>query len=105
MDVGEGYLKEVNLNPKDSNQKIIDIEKHSNSNSNKQDLTKIFKRPIFKQNAIGERYKPIIKFENKWYLGYPMTVKGGIYNCDEYCQEITGNAIQKKLRLIINTMS
>ncbi|VVM27558.1 hypothetical protein BSPWISOXPB_10530 [uncultured Gammaproteobacteria bacterium] len=51
MDVGEGYLKEVNLNPKDSNQKIIDIEKHSNSNSNKQDLTKIFKRPIFKQKC------------------------------------------------------
>ena len=99
MDVGEGYLKEVNLNPKDSNQKIIDIEKHSNSNSNKQDLTKIFKRPIFKQNAIGERYKPIIKFENKWYLGYPMTVKGGIYNCDEYCQEITGNAIQRIVKI------
>jgi hypothetical protein len=49
MDVGEGYLKEVNLNPKDSNQKIIDIEKHSNSN--KQDLTKIFKRPIFYQSV------------------------------------------------------
>jgi hypothetical protein len=35
------------------------------------------------------------KFENKWYLGYPMTAKGGIYNCDEYCQAITGKkAIQ-----------
>jgi hypothetical protein len=36
---------------------------------------------------------------NKWYLGYPMTVKGGIYNCDEYCQEITGNAIQRIVKI------
>lgn len=93
IDVGENNLTEVELKPKSSNEKIIDIEK--NSSNQKQDLSKIFKRPIFKQNAIGERYKPVVRFEEKWYLGYPMTVKGGIYNCDEYCQKITKNDINK----------
>jgi hypothetical protein len=100
INVGEDNLEEVDLSPKDSNQKIIDIEK--NNSSEKQDLSKIFKRPIFKQNAIGERYKPIVKFEEKWYLGYPMTIKGGVYSCDEYCQEITSEGDINKIEDIIN---
>ncbi|SMN17265.1 hypothetical protein CRYPA_1204 [uncultured Candidatus Thioglobus sp.] len=99
-DVGKDKLERVDLNPKDSNQKIIDIEK--NNSNEKQDLSKIFKRSIFKQQAIGERYRPVIKFEGKWYLGYPMTIKGGIYSCDEYCQEITKKNDVKKIEGIIN---
>lgn len=100
IDIGENALSKIDLSPKDSNQKIIDIEKCNNNE--KQNLSKIFKRSIFKQNAIGERYKPIVKFEDKWYFGYPMTVKGGIYNCDEYCQEITSQNKIKKVESVVN---
>lgn len=99
IDIGEDNLKEINLSPKSSNQKIIDIEKQ-NSNK-KQNLSKIFKRPIFKQNAIGERYKPIVRFKEKWYIGYPTTIKRGIYSCDSYCVEISKEDDIKKIESII----
>ncbi|AYQ56296.1 type II-B CRISPR-associated RNA-guided endonuclease Cas9/Csx12 [Bathymodiolus thermophilus thioautotrophic gill symbiont] len=100
IDVGESDLKKIDLSPKDSNQKIIDIEK--NNSNKKQNLSKIFKRRMFKANAIGERYKPIVKFKDKWYLGYPMTIKGGIYNCDEYCQEVASKNDIKKIEDVVN---
>ncbi|SMN01533.1 hypothetical protein SPONN_2612 [uncultured Candidatus Thioglobus sp.] len=98
--VGENDYQKVELNPKSSNEKIVDIE--NRKNNKKQNLSKIFKRYVFKENAIGERYKPIVEFNGKMYLGYPMTIKGGIYRCDGYCKEITTKSGLKNLQNIIN---
>ncbi len=68
---------EVELNAKSMNKKIME-----NSNTDKKiNMSKIFQRYVFKQNAIGERYKPIVEFEEKLYLGYPQKIKGGAYTC------------------------
>ena len=85
-EIGESAFKAIDLKPISSNKKISNIEK--NNDGKKQNLSKIFKRYAFKQNAIGERYKPIVKFVDKWYLGYPRSNDDKVYNYDEYCQEI-----------------
>ncbi len=75
--VEEKNIIEVELNAKSMNKKIME-----NSNTDKKiNMSKIFQRYVFKQNAIGERYRPIVEFEEKLYLGYPQKIKGGSYTC------------------------
>ena len=79
--------EKIDLQPKSTSEKIGQIEKyHPNRKVN---VAKICTRYIFKENAIGERYKPIVEYGGQIYIGYPQARKGGDYDCESYCEKIT----------------
>ena len=100
--IGESACKKHPLQPESTNDKISRIEKY---NPNKSNLSKFIRRYIFKENAIGERYMPIVKYEyedeDEFYIGYLQTNKGGDYDFETYCKKITNKQEQEILETII----
>ncbi len=62
---------------------------NSETLNKKVNLAKLFSRYLFTENAMGERYKPIIEFDDRLYIGYPQKQKDGMYDLEKYCQKIT----------------
>jgi hypothetical protein len=84
---------------KSANQKIEEmIETKDFSQKN---MRQIFSKPIFGENALGERFKPIIIKNEEFYIGYPVKIKNG-YDLDK-CKKITSQNEKDKLNLIIKT--
>jgi ribonuclease HII len=49
-------------------------------------MREVFGKSIFKDEAIGERYRPIVVYGNKIYVGYPKKISGG-YDLQD-CYEV-----------------
>lgn len=62
-------------------------------------MREVFGRSIFGENAIGERYKPIVIHEGSYYIGYPVSVKKG-YELKN-CKVVTSKNDIAKLEKII----
>lgn len=75
---------EILTKGKTANQKIEEMIKAQDFSQ--KNMRQIFSKPIFKDESIGERYKPIVQYQNKFYIGYPKATKAG-YDIG-YCKEI-----------------
>lgn len=70
---------------KSANQKIEEMIQANDFGQ--KNMRQVFSKPIFKDESIGERYKPFVHYHNKFYIGYPITIKDG-YDI-KYCQEMS----------------
>lgn len=90
---------EILTKGKSTNQKIEEMI--GNNNFSQKSMREVFSKAIFKDESIGERYKPIVQYQNRFYIGYPKTIKNG-YDI-KYCQEIISkNDILKSEKIIEN---
>lgn len=60
---------------KSANQKIEEMIQANDFGQ--KNMRQVFSKPIFGENALGERYKPIIKFNEQYFIGYPIKTKDG----------------------------
>lgn len=83
---------------KSANQKIEEmIETKDFSQKN---MRQIFSKPIFGENALGERFKPIIKLNEQYFIGYPIKRNHRYDLCK--CKEIKVKNDIRLLKAIIN---
>ncbi|NLU34197.1 MAG: type II-B CRISPR-associated RNA-guided endonuclease Cas9/Csx12 [Wolinella succinogenes] len=80
-----------------TNQKIEKMIK--SGDYGQKNMREVFGKSIFGENAIGERYKPIVVQEGGYYIGYPATVKKG-YELKN-CKVVTSKNDIAKLEKII----
>lgn len=79
-----------------TNQKIEKMIKSGDYSQKR--MREVFGKPVFKDEAIGERYRPIVIDGDKIYIGYPRKTQGGRYDL-HYCSEVTN----KKEKELINS--
>lgn len=73
METWSAIKNEFLAKGKTTNQKIENmIEANNFSQKN---MRKIFTKPIFGENALGERYKPIVIYNDTIHIGYPRKIK------------------------------
>lgn len=85
---------------KSANQKIEEMIQANDFGQ--KNMRQVFSKPIFKDESIGERYKPFVHYHNKFYIGYPITIKDG-YDM-QHCQEmISKNDILRVEEIIKDT--
>ena len=89
--------KPRDLEAEGGDKKIVEIEKGSRARIN---LEKTFSRAIFTQNPIGEKYRPIFKHGESFYIGYPQKQKGGGYCLENYCDEMKGKEKETVKKII-----
>ncbi len=68
-----------------ANEKIKEMVQANNFGQ--KNMRQIFSKPIFKDESLGERYKPFVRYYNTFYIGYPIILKGG-YDM-QYCEEMS----------------
>ena len=99
-------FQELVLEPESNDNKIANIVSNKQSRIN---LSKVITRPVFGENALGEKYRPIVEVlldsdhtenNSKLYLGYPKKVGGNQYDLTTFCSEIKAN---KQWRIILAT--
>lgn len=82
-----------------TNQKIEEmIQTQDFSQKN---MRQVFSKPIFGENALGERFKPIVIKNDNIYIGYPIKTKNG-YNLNG-CKQIEGKNDKAIIELIIKS--
>lgn len=84
---------------KSTNQKIEEMI--NTQDFSQRNMGQIFSKPIFGENALGERFKPIIIKNDKLYIGYPIKTKNG-YNLDK-CKVVDAKNDKVIIELIIKS--
>lgn len=80
-----------------TNQKIEKMIK--SGDYGQKNMREVFGKSIFKDEAIGERYKPIVLSGDKIYIGYPKKISGG-YDL-QYCHEVTSKKEREQISSIL----
>lgn len=80
-----------------TNQKIEKMIK--SGDYGQKNMREVFGKSIFKDEAIGERYKPIVTDGDKIYIGYPKKISGG-YDL-HYCHEATSKKEREQINSIL----
>ncbi len=88
---------EVELKSISTNTKIAKMIKEDDFSPKR--MQSLFSKSIFSENAIGERYSPIVVKEDKIYVGYPVQKKK-TYDL-EFCKEITNKKELERFKKII----
>ncbi|KFL33715.1 MULTISPECIES: type II-B CRISPR-associated RNA-guided endonuclease Cas9/Csx12 [unclassified Sulfurospirillum] len=85
---------------KSANQKIEEMIQANDFGQ--KNMRQVFSKPIFKDESIGERYKPFVRYHNQFYIGYPISIKDG-YDM-QHCQAmISKNDISRVEEILKDT--
>jgi len=72
-----------------------------NTRLSHQKFSRLITKPIFKQNALGERFRPIVYYKDNWYIGYPQKLSNNEYDIEKYCVLLTKKTDCLKAKQIV----